>query len=1274
MNRISLFKKRNIKKKFNHHRTANEPKAPLRALTYKDISEIKFELHNKLMSSPMTLTKAITYLTADEKRLYLAVENLTVEIYHLKPFLTRNELDLISSLKGHKTKITGIVYSGDILITGSSDGRFYIWDLKKLPREELEPLWTIKHDMWIDIIHFSDKLLFIGNLDFIFIHRIYTKSRKKPPLLIRKLLIGHGWIYKINLCNGFLFSGSNEKFFKYYDIRDLNKKKYIEEPIEPIFCEVDHVAYCARLYKGIVYSGLANGSILAWSFAPKKLKKLYTFFGHTEAVLELVGHKNKLISGSNDRTIRVWDLNQNPKKNLIRTFYGFGLKTTWLTIIKNRIITAMNPKVLFQSEISNRPNISPETDLEVLVEEKVDRDPILFLCTSPDKSKIYMSDRIGFINEWSIDKNKMYLPPVPIRKFKAHEKSVFQLRFLNKFLYSTSNDGSFRKWDMNKELNKRNMGTGIFTPRAIEPERVFNCTKDVYGIIGTEEEIFVGDGGGYIHCWKIKSQEKEPLKNWKAHKGSIYKLAFGFNRLFSGSEDCIIISWTISNILSDDAIIPEKTFEEHQGWIFMLKFKENLLFSGSKDHSARIWDISSRKAMNKPSVKVLDGHNSVVNFMSIEENLAFTGTGNGWIFVWDINKPQRIDTTPLKFFRAHQVTTFGYETFKRKTLSVCWGANLKIFAPLDSTDLTKALYKDDIMVLNFHQILSVNLSEEEYKMDVKGILLYLRQNSPVETMKRYPILEVLALRFNSEIIDFYFELLGFPSYPFLSKIITLHSTLEIKKKSDSKSTGYFERKKYASQVRLTLDYIIDWVANQMKINQTKTEELLAQEPQYLFQLLIEYGLTSGSARNLAVLCLKQEILETRGQLKYLGKVIMPIKSLAMRFSCFILSELRPIPIKPEKLRIWNTRFKMDIENGSPHSVMLFRMIQMLSDSQRKEFDEIISYKWKKLRLLIRAHAVLFGIQVSLFNWYLYGSHDKIIIIPLVILNFYFASYEIKSWISGRNYIRSMFNWADLLLIFWVFVIVALNALFTESQVRYLSVCNFFCSTLINVRGITYLRAFDSLRYLIEMVLKIYSDIGAFLIIMFIFGLIYSVSLISVDAILQKDDSIYLEKLKIAANLALGTWDDIPEDWTSWDWLVFLVSTITFSVILLNLIIAIVSRTFEEFYMDQVGIDREIKLSLIVEIDDVLRIGKLKSDPKKWKKQAIGFQAIEKMQDMLSLEKLKDEIITSEERLVQVLDKKLEKTEIRLKEQGEALEGKMMGALKRIEEKLSGSFS
>lgn len=68
--------------------------------------------------------------------------------------------------------------------------------------------------------------------------------------------------------------------------------------------------------------------------------------------------------------------------------------------------------------------------------------------------------------------------------------------------------------------------------------------------------------------------------------------------------------------------------------------------------------------------------------------------------------------------------------------------------------------------------------------------------------------------------------------------------------------------------------------------------------------------------------------------------------------------------------------------------------------------------------------------------------------------------------------------------------------------------------------------------------------------------------------------------------------------------------------LLNLIIAIVSETFNEFYAEKPVKDRQVKLDLILEIDHFLYFGssKGKFDPKSFRKYGQMFKMIVKNQD------------------------------------------------------------
>lgn len=71
--------------------------------------------------------------------------------------------------------------------------------------------------------------------------------------------------------------------------------------------EHDQTVCCIVLHQGIdrLYSGDEEGVIVAWKLSTGE--HLRTMNGHTQAVRALATYHNCLISGSDDRTVRVWD-------------------------------------------------------------------------------------------------------------------------------------------------------------------------------------------------------------------------------------------------------------------------------------------------------------------------------------------------------------------------------------------------------------------------------------------------------------------------------------------------------------------------------------------------------------------------------------------------------------------------------------------------------------------------------------------------------------------------------------------------------------------------------------------------------------------------------------------------------------------------------------------------------------------------------------------------------------------------------------------------------
>lgn len=73
-------------------------------------------------------------------------------------------------------------------------------------------------------------------------------------------------------------------------------------------------------------------------------------------------------------------------------------------------------------------------------------------------------------------------------------------------------------------------------------------------------------------------------------------------------------------------------------------------------------------------------------------------------------------------------------------------------------------------------------------------------------------------------------------------------------------------------------------------------------------------------------------------------------------------------------------------------------------------------------------------------------------------------------------------------------------------------------------------------------------------------------------------------------LALGN-QDINYEWGGWNWFVFIISAITLVIVMLNMLISIVGKTFEKFQEDKEIIDLEESLNMLYEFNKLFYLYK-----------------------------------------------------------------------------------
>ncbi len=117
-----------------------------------------------------------------------------------------------------------------------------------------------------------------------------------------KCLILHGHLERINsikLSNNLIFSSSEDKFAKVWDKRTGNCEiKLIGHSRGVTQVEYDYVNHR-------VFTTSLDKTIKIWDI--RKSKEIRTLVGHSSGVYSVTFDQAKLISGSNDNTIRIWN-------------------------------------------------------------------------------------------------------------------------------------------------------------------------------------------------------------------------------------------------------------------------------------------------------------------------------------------------------------------------------------------------------------------------------------------------------------------------------------------------------------------------------------------------------------------------------------------------------------------------------------------------------------------------------------------------------------------------------------------------------------------------------------------------------------------------------------------------------------------------------------------------------------------------------------------------------------------------------------------------------
>ena len=363
-------------------------------------------------------------------------------------------------------------------------------------------------------------------------------------------------------------------------------------------------------------------------------------------------------------------------------------------------------------------------------------------------------------------------------------------------------------------------------------------------------------------------------------------------------------------------------------------------------------------------------------------------------------------------------------------------------------------------------------------------------------------------------------------------------------------------------------------------------------------------------------------------------------------------------------------------------------------SQLSEFIATLKKMTSENKLLLRP---LILTLYHKYRWYFYiysilNIIGKVFFFAIVIFQntdpyslAFFYTITIALWIfemvqiyfEGLNYFSGIFNCFDFLI---YPISLGLTYYVTVNGFEFLNKerQNFFVVLVLYlslVRGVSMLRVLDSTRYLILVLLRVYIDMTPFFVLLLLYIIGNGRILIMIN--LTGDEQILnwreLKKSSdIVYNWGYGNWDD-PNEMNDLTFLFYLHTGLFIGLVMFNLLIAIISGTYEQFAEDREIVDIEDILSMMDAMAGFLNV------LRKIKEMVFGAAEIKMVyyhflvprEDDGDLEEIKERQRRAEEVMAEnqeTLEERFENLEEHLKKQDEKFE-KMEKMMTRLLEKI-----
>ncbi len=304
---------------------------------------------------------------------------------------------------------------------------------------------------------------------------------------------------------------------------------------------------------------------MARIFGPLLGKQLGICNGHTDRVYSVfvTSDGSRIVSGSDDGTIRVWNMNKLDESSVVLTGHTDTVRSVCGTPDGSKMVSGSWDAIC----VWNMKNLNePPIALRGFY--------VKSLCVTPDGSRLVAGCIDGIIRIWNM--NNLIEQPVVLRGHTDPVVSVCVMPDANRIV-SGGPDETIRVWNMN-DLSEQPVvlrgHTSWINSVCVTPDggRIISCSND-----------------GTIRVWNMDNLTESPvvLRGYTNSMQSVCVTPNG-GRMFSGGLDGTIRVWDMNNLTE-----PPIMLTGHTGWVFSVCVTPDgsKIVSGGEDGAVRVWLI-----------------------------------------------------------------------------------------------------------------------------------------------------------------------------------------------------------------------------------------------------------------------------------------------------------------------------------------------------------------------------------------------------------------------------------------------------------------------------------------------------------------------------------------------------------------------------------------------------------------------------------------------------------------------------------------------------------